>query len=163
MSVANHGYNLGAIYLDLYQKAEAHNKVSKDNLMQQLTEQNTNLKDISRLISAMTERKSSGKANFNDEPEYVELIDRIRENNKDPRTGQSILPAHQYNWNDERTIDIALQGLNDHVKIIGQEVNHITMLIQQQYQDMNSTAETARKSTELTIAEIQAIQRRTGN
>ena len=110
----------------------------------------------------MTERKAHGKANFNGEPEYMDLIDRIREDNKDPQTGQSILPSHQYEWNDDRTIDIALQGLNDHVKIIGQEVNQITMYIQQQYQDMHSIAEIARKSCEDIIAGIQSIQRRTG-
>lgn len=159
----NFGYNLGYAYLDLYQKMENQNRVSRDDLLVQLQTQNSNLKDISRLISAMTERKTSGKADFHDEPEYIELIDRIRESNRDAHTGQSIIPNHQYIWNDERTIEIALQGLNDHVKIIGQEVNHVTMLIQQQYQDMHSVAETARKSCDIVIEEIRSIQRRTGH
>jgi len=161
--IANFGYNLGSINVELYLSVENLNNVRKEDLLLQLQTQNGRLKDISKLISAMTERKAAGKANFNGEPEYMDLIDRIREDNKDPQTGQSILPSHQYDWNDERTIDIALQGLNDQVKIIGQEVNQITMYIQQQYQDMHSIAEIARKSCEDIIAGIQSIQRRTGN
>lgn len=157
------GYNIGAIYLDMYQRLEDHNAVEKDNLLKQLQSHNSNLKDISRLIAAFTERKSKGDANFQNEPEYIELIDRIRESNKDPHTGQSILPPHQYRWNDEKTIEIALQGLNDHVKILSQEVNHVTMLIQQNYQDMHSFSETTRKSVELMIEEIRSVLRRTGN
>jgi hypothetical protein len=161
--VTHFGYNLGAMYLDLYQRMEDQSSITKENLLYSLQSHNSNLKDVSRLISAMTERKAKGSANFNSEPEFIELIDRIRENNKDPKTNQSILPPHQYHWNDERTIEIALQGLNDQVKIISQEVNHVTMLIQQQYQDMHSVAETSRKSCELVIEEIKSIQRRTGH
>ena len=162
-SSSGFGYNVGALYLDMYQKLEDHNAIEKDRLLQELQSHNSNLKDISRLIQAFTERKSKGDANFNNEPEYIALIDRIRENNKDPHTGQSILPPHQYRWNDERTIEIVLQGLSDHVKIISQEVNHSTMLIQQNYQDMQSFSETTRKSIELIIEEIRSVLRRTGN
>jgi hypothetical protein len=59
-------------------------------------------------------------------------------------------------------MEILVQGLNDHVKIIGQQANKITMLIQQEYHDMNSITDSARKFIEMINESIRSIQNRTG-
>ncbi|MBM3207512.1 MAG: hypothetical protein FJZ57_02755 [Chlamydiae bacterium] len=156
------GYNIGLMYTDLYLQAEAASNKKKDALLLELQSHNDNLKDVAKLVSALTEKKASGKADFSHSPEFKDLIDRIWEKNKDPETNQSVIPSHQYCWKDENSIDIALQGLNDRVKILGQEANNVTMYIQQEYHDMNAITDSAKKFLEMINETIRTIQSRTG-
>jgi hypothetical protein len=91
-------HNIGMEYLSLFREAEQHTNSKKDNLLSDLDNHNNNLKDISFFLSAITERKKTGKVDFVGEPNYMDLIDKIRENNIDVSTGQSIIPAHNYSW-----------------------------------------------------------------
>jgi hypothetical protein len=141
---------------------EERNSCDKDNLMQKLQQHNKNLKDITTLINAMTERKAKGKADFSGDAEMRDLIDTIRNEHMDARTGQSILPSHQYSWNDEKRIDDCIHTLQAHTEIISKEVNHIMMTIQQNYQEIQAVAKTAQESCQREIEAIQNIQRRSG-
>jgi hypothetical protein len=162
MTRAECGYNIGQIYADLYLQAESVSNKKKNDLLEELQNHNNNLKDVAKLISALTEKKESGKADFSHSPEFIDLIDRVYEQNKDEQTQQSVIPSHQYFWKDEASIDIALQGLNDRVKILGQEASNITMYIQQEYHDMNAITDSAKKFLDMINEAIRTIQSRTG-
>jgi adenylate kinase family enzyme len=151
------GYNLSMEFVHAHEKAYNTRKMSKDALMTQLSAQNEQLKELSRFINALVQRKESGKADFHDEPEFMDLIDRIREAHIDPRTGESIIPAHQYKWDTEKEIETVLQVLNDHVKIIAQDVNQTTMLISQDTQDTIQLTEISYKTIDMLIRHIESI------
>jgi hypothetical protein len=153
--------NLGLLAIELVIKAEENSNRKKQLLLEQMQGHNSNLKDISQLIRALTECKAQGKANFSEDA-MRDLIDRVREKNRDPNTLKSVVADNQYNWKDEASIEITLQALNDQVKIIGQELNQITMLIQQEYQDMDGVIQSGRKLIELIGEGMRSIQGRTG-
>ncbi|MCX6988349.1 MAG: hypothetical protein NTZ52_02425 [Chlamydiae bacterium] len=153
--------NLGLLAIQTLASAELHSDRKKQQLLAEMQGYNGSLKDISELIRALTERKAQGKADFS-EPQFRDLIDRVRESNRDPHTQQSVVPDYQYNWPSESSIDITLQGLNDRVKIIGQELNQIMMGIEQEYKDMDGILQAGRELAKLIQESIRSIQSRTG-
>lgn len=158
----NYGYNVGAIFLkELYNPVNDYKHSLEEDLLSKLQGRNDRLKDLSRLISEMTKRKSSGNANFNGEQDMIEIIDRIRASDRD-ENGRSVIEDHKYHWSSEDDINTQIQALNDLTKRLGDEANLDLMRIQHVKQDKTQVTETTKKAIEEQIELVRIMQRRVG-
>ncbi len=158
----NCGYNVGLAFIQAHATAYDSRDLAKNQCLQKLHEYNAHLKDLSTLINALVQKKNSGKADFQSDPEMMNLIDRIRATHEDPSTHQSILPPHQYSWQSEKEIEAILQLLNDHVKILSGEINQTTMQLSQETQDTLQLTEISYKTIDMLIRHIESILAKMG-
>lgn len=159
-ALANHGYNVARIFLEeLYTPVNDHKHSLEEELLTKLQNRNDRLKDLSRLISELTKKKSSGKADFNHQADIEEIISRIRESDRD-ENGRSVIEDRKYSWNSEDEINTQIQALNDLTKRLGDDANLDLMRIQHVKQDKTQVTETTKKSIEEQIELIKIMQRR---
>ena len=159
----NHGYNVARIFLEeLYKPVNDYKQVTEDNLLDKLSERNMRLKDLSRLIQELTNRKPSGNANFEGDDTMCEIISRIRDSDKD-ENGLSVIENNKYSWKSESEINAQIEALNNTVKRLGDESNLDLMRIQHIKQDKTQSTESTKKAIEEQIELIKIMQRRAGN
>lgn len=156
------GYNPGLAFIQAHEQVYQARHASKENILHQLETYNMQIKDLSKLITEITQRKPSGKADFSDEPEFMDLIDRIREAHTDPHTHASIIASHKYSWTDEREMDIVLQAMNDRVKILSQDENIQTMYLNQEFQDTTQISDIAKKCIDGQARHIDGLNQKMG-
>ncbi|NDD58852.1 MAG: hypothetical protein EBZ47_06335 [Chlamydiae bacterium] len=154
------GYNLVSSAVNLYNQVEHCSEARKAQLLEKLSTKNESLKDLSQFVSLLTQKQTSGKADFNSDPVAIELIDRIRESFS-THEGISILPPHTYSWQGEE-IERTLDALKQHVTILSQDINMVNMDMQNEYQTMMSVIESIKKMIEESSQLNQSIHRRTG-
>lgn len=151
------GYNVAYEMVQAHSKVQDARQIEKDAIVQKLEEHHVQLKDLSAVITELTNKKSTGKASFNDSPELIALLDRVREANRDSHTKHSIIPDNTYSWNSEKEIENILTVLNDHVKIIAGEINTETMRMQEEYKVTLEITDISQKTLDMLIRFIESI------
>jgi len=155
----NLGLNPALAFMDAQMRAYEYNELRNKNLIGKLTSLNIENEALHDLITSLTQHKeNSKKADFREDPEMRELIDKIHETNPKIFDGMK----NKYHWEDEKKIEITLQALDAQVKMQVSKVSETQMYIGQGFQDTVQYTDTALTTLKMLHEHIMSILHRIG-